>query len=156
MALELGNTTWKVTLETAHVLHHAPPHSRIGQALQSRAHVVHQVIRVARGGNGAGHRRMGKDELEKKPRPAIAVEFPGPLGQLLALHGPEQFSFLERAIDDHRGLVLRANGQQALLGCRGRHVVIELGEVELLRLDQALKVRVSALVIVGDAEVADP
>src|SRR5882724_1220823 len=99
-------------------------------------------MRLAGGGDDAGHRRMAEDVLQEKLTPGLAVELRRPWRQFLAARPREQARLRERAVDDHRRAGFLCQRQDAVLGLALHHRVVELHEIEFPGLHEALEIAV--------------
>ena len=126
---------------------------RIGP--ESRANVVLHVLRTARAGDHAGHRRMGEHEFEQHLRPGLATDVGGPRGQRLAEHRSQQAAPAEGPVDDHRDAAILRQREQPLLGRAVVERVVELDEIQRLGAHHRLELGIGAGRVVRDAEVAD-
>src|SRR6266850_5625822 len=89
-------------LKRVEVLRHAAPLRFVGKPAAAGGQVVQHVLRLAGAGDGAGHRGMGHDPLQKKLRPARDAHVLCDRGQGVAAHAAKQRALGEGAIHDHR------------------------------------------------------
>jgi hypothetical protein len=87
---------------------------------------------------------MRDDELEEELRPAGTVDLARPRWQRVPHDVPNQRPFAEGAIHDHGDATLAGDRKDALLDLAIEDVVRDLHEVERLRAEELLHLRVTA------------
>src|SRR5436853_7078581 len=106
--------------------------------------------------NGAGHRWLCDDPLQKKLRPRMAIEFGCPLRQRFRSNAAEQSAATERPVNDYRDALFLGQGQNPLVGFAFAYRVINLNEIDLLGAHHPFELGKRALIIMSDADVAKP
>ena len=140
--------------QVAQVLDDAPAGRPVGQAAESGADVVRRMARVGRLRQHAGDRRMREDELERKLRPALAVELRGPARQVVAANPVEVGAVDERPIDGDRDAMIGGRRQDPLLGLGFKGRIIDLQDVDRSGRHQVDHGVVVAAAVAGDTDVA--
>src|SRR5436853_1683590 len=89
-------------LKRVEVLRHAVALRFVGKPAAAGGKVVEHVLRLAGAGDGAGHRGMRHDPLQKELRPACDAHVLCYRGQGLAAHAAKQRTLGEGAVHYHR------------------------------------------------------
>jgi curved DNA-binding protein len=113
------------------------------------------MCRFGGGGDHTGNLRSSEYRGDERCRPAPDAALPGPGGQRLSMKAAQQGTFAKGTVDDRGYTHFGRSRQQSCFGMAIGNGIVELHKIEALAPQHALELRMLAIGVVGDADIAD-
>ena len=94
-------------MKSLDVFNHALAHRLVRHRTPGRCHILHHMVYLRRGRNGAGNRRMREDKLQEKSRPGIGAELCGPVRHWMTRDMLERAAPPEGPVDNDGNALVR-------------------------------------------------